>query len=107
MRRDGAGRPPRGVATIRPGARRAHRSTPPYARSGTTPGRGGDQKASALTTSPPALVPRAHQILMLMVLLTNFTLPSHIPTFTPPGWLLVALYHPLCNTPQLGQSSRH
>ena len=36
-------------------------------------------------TSPPALVPRAHQVLMLMVDLMNFTLPSAIPTFTPPG----------------------
>jgi hypothetical protein len=44
------------------------------------------QKASALITSPPWLVPAAIQVRMLMEFLTNRTLPSHIVAFTPPEW---------------------
>ncbi len=40
-------------------------------------------------TSPFALVERAHQTWRLMVFLTNWTCPSAMVTFTPPGWLLV------------------
>ena len=45
-----------------------------------------DQNASALTTSPPARVPRAFQIERLILLLMNRTEPSMSRTFTPPGW---------------------
>ena len=45
-----------------------------------------DQKASALTTSPPARVPSAFQIERLMLLLMNRAEPSMSRTFTPPGW---------------------
>ena len=45
-----------------------------------------DQYESAETTSPLPLVPRAHQVGMLMVSLMKRTLPSAMPTFTPPGW---------------------
>ncbi len=44
-------------------------------------------------TSPLALVPRAHHVFMAMLLLKNLTLPSAIPTLTPPGWLLEALVY--------------
>ena len=43
-------------------------------------------------TSPLAFVPNAHHVAMATLLLTNRTLPSAIATFTPPGWLLVALW---------------
>ena len=57
-------------------------------------------------TSPPALVPKAHQVCMPMLLLTNRTLPSANPTLQPPGWLLVALWYPLYVAPQPPQSIR-
>ena len=41
-----------------------------------------DQNASELTTSPTFLLPMAHQVCMLMELLTNRTLPSAISVFT-------------------------
>ena len=41
-------------------------------------------------TSPESLVPKAHHVCWAMLLLMNRTLPSAIPTFTPPGWLLAA-----------------
>src|SRR5262245_7903613 len=59
-----------------------------------------DQKASELTISPPALVPRAHHVIIAMLLLTNFTLPSAIATLTPPGCMLVALWYPVKTAPQ-------
>ena len=36
-------------------------------------------------TSPLPLVPRAHHVLMSMLLLTNLQLPSAIATLAPPG----------------------
>src|SRR4051794_17880803 len=50
-----------------------------------------DQYWSALMTSPPARLPKAHQVAWPIVSLTNFTEPSPMATLTPPGWLLVAL----------------
>jgi hypothetical protein len=50
-----------------------------------------DQYESALTTSPWARVPRAHQVGAAIESFMNFTEPSHMHTFTPPGWLLVAV----------------
>src|SRR5690242_17456119 len=44
----------------------------------------GDQKLSALTTSPADLVPIAHQVFWLTLFLTNRTPPSAMRTFTPP-----------------------
>ena len=44
-----------------------------------------------MMTSPPALVPSAHQVYMLIEFLMNRQLPSAIRTFTPPGWRLLAL----------------
>ena len=41
-------------------------------------------------TSPPARVPRAHQVFRLMVFLMNLTEPSAIRTLAPPGWKLAA-----------------
>ena len=58
-----------------------------------------DQKASAEITSPPALVPRAHQVGRLTVDLTNWTWPSPKQTFTPPGWRLPAVQAPLSRWP--------
>ena len=43
------------------------------------------QYASEEITSPPALVPRAHQVWIPMVALMNLTEPSQKRTFTPPG----------------------
>src|SRR5262245_1695237 len=45
----------------------------------------GDQKESALMTSPLALVPSAYQVSGLTESLMNLTLPSPIVTLTPPG----------------------
>ena len=42
-------------------------------------------------TSPPALVPRAHQMFIAIEALANRTLPSAMVMLTPPGWLLLAL----------------
>ena len=44
------------------------------------------QKLSELRTSPPALVPRAHHVCMLIDSLMKWTLPSPKRTLTPPGW---------------------
>ena len=44
-----------------------------------------------LITSLPAIVPSAHQVVWLMEFLTNWTCPSAIRTFTPPGWKLEEL----------------
>src|SRR6516225_3103426 len=38
--------------------------------------------------SLPPRVPSPHQTFRLMLFLMNFTLPSAISTFTPPGWAL-------------------
>ena len=46
---------------------------------------------SLLMTSPPPLVPRAHQVSWLIELLMNCTWPSAIRTLTPPGWKLSRL----------------
>ncbi len=48
------------------------------------------QKASEEMTSPPAMVPRAHQTGRLTVPLTNRTVPSPNRTLIPPEWRLVA-----------------
>src|SRR5260370_22586854 len=48
------------------------------------------QKLSALMTSPPAAVAIAHQTSGATVCLTNFTEPSIIVRFTPPGWNALA-----------------
>jgi hypothetical protein len=53
----------------------------------------GTQKLSALTTSPPALVPRVHQVRWLIDSLMNRTLPSAMSVLTPPGWRLSALLY--------------
>ena len=46
-------------------------------------------------TSLPALVPRAHQVVRLMLFLMKITCPSPIRTLAPPGWLLAApIDHP-------------
>src|SRR5262245_24637769 len=47
------------------------------------------QKASWETTSRPLRWPSAHQVFRSIVSLMNFTEPSAMATFTPPGWLLV------------------
>jgi hypothetical protein len=44
------------------------------------------QNASPAMTSPPEIVPRARQIVPLMVLLTNRAPPSPSRTLIPPGW---------------------
>jgi hypothetical protein len=44
-----------------------------------------DQKASALTTSPPRMVAMAHQVCGAMLSLTNLTVPSMNATSTPPA----------------------
>ena len=36
-------------------------------------------------TSPPAFVASAHQVCWLTLSFTNFTEPSRVTTFTPPG----------------------
>ena len=41
-------------------------------------------------TSPLALVPSCHHVLIEIELLMNWTWPSAIATLQPPGWLLVA-----------------
>ena len=46
---------------------------------------------SALSTSAMALVPMAHQVCGAMESLMNFTEPSPMQTFTPPGCMLVAV----------------
>src|SRR5262245_50884906 len=61
-------------------------------------------------TSPLARVPRAIQMFICVVPLTNRTLPSDISTLAPPGWLLVALV--MCEwsdepVPQPPQPNRH
>ena len=56
-------------------------------------------------TSPKLLVPKAHQVCIPMLALTNRTLPSDIVTFTPPGWLLVALWYPVNTAPHAGPQS--
>src|SRR3954447_7172387 len=48
------------------------------------------QKLSALMTSPPALVLRAHQVLALTLSFPNRTEPSSSPVFTPPEWYELA-----------------
>ena len=55
--------------------------------------------------SPLFLVPKAHHVVMEMLLFTNRTLPSHIVTFKPPGWLLVALWYPENTAPQADPQS--
>ena len=50
----------------------------------------GGQYASALMTSPPARVPRLHQMFRAIESLMNRAEPSPISTFTPPGWALLA-----------------
>jgi hypothetical protein len=49
------------------------------------------QKSPWLTTSPPAIVPKAVQIWTAMVCLTKRTEPSPSRTLTPPGCRLVAV----------------
>ena len=49
----------------------------------------GRQYASELMTSPPARVPRAHQLITLTESLTNRTEPSEKRIFTPPGMVTV------------------
>ena len=44
------------------------------------------QYESELMTSPPAIVPRARQVLPSMELLMKWTLPSANTALTPPGW---------------------
>src|SRR5579883_981489 len=41
-------------------------------------------------TSPLALVPSDHQVVIEIELLMNLTLPSANPTLQPPGWRLLA-----------------
>ena len=115
MRPTPSGRPPRGFPGLEgswdgaPGAERtrARRETNPIPRP-TEPERtplvhfraascgtgadrpGADQYWSALTTSPPAIVPRARQVTPLIVFLMNRTLPSANRVFTPPAWKLLA-----------------
>ena len=48
------------------------------------------QYESELITSPLALVPSCHHVLIEIELLMNWTWPSAIATLQPPGWLLVA-----------------
>ena len=48
-----------------------------------------DQYESLEMTSPPFLVPKAHQVFMSMVDLMNRAEPSQSSTLAPPGWLLV------------------
>src|SRR5262249_34430240 len=90
-------RPVRWDSTTRPTRRLRIRSglaTKPPRVTGAPPQHPGNstgfegQYASALTTSPLARVPIAHQVGRLMVSLTNRTLPSVNRTFTPPGWEL-------------------
>ena len=51
-------------------------------------------------TSELALVPKAHHVFMLMLLLMNLPLPSAIATLAPPGWLLLALVYWPKSAPQ-------
>ena len=46
------------------------------------------QYASAETTSPPLRLPSACQVATLIEFLMNWTWPSAIRAWTPPGWLL-------------------
>ena len=57
------------------------------------------QYASDEITSPPALVPSAHQTGRLIVCLMNATCPSPKPRLTPPGWRLWAVQAPLKRWP--------
>src|SRR5205823_1559693 len=43
------------------------------------------QKSPSLTTSPPRVVHRAFQVLLLIVFLIKTTWPSHMAALTPPG----------------------
>ena len=57
-------------------------------------------------TSPLALVPSAHQVVMAIELLMKRTLPSAIMQLTPPGWLLVAFSYWPNAKPQPPQLNR-
>src|SRR3954452_17496609 len=59
------------------------------------PGQTRAQKVSAEITSPPAFVPKAHQLVWLTLFLMNFTLPSLMSVFTPPEWRLRNVFNPL------------
>src|SRR3984957_4320747 len=48
--------------------------------------------------SPPARVPSAHHVCRLTVFLMNWTWPSPMAMFTPPGWLLLGGI-PSCSLP--------
>ena len=57
-------------------------------------------------TSPLALVPKAHQIFIAILLLMNLALPSAIAVLAPPGWLLQALVYWPKSAPQPTQPNR-
>src|SRR5690349_7613531 len=50
-------------------------------------------------TSPWALEPSAQMVCMLVLSLRNFTEPSHIRMFAPPGWKLLRPYMPGFSSP--------
>ena len=51
---------------------------------------GKSQNESLLTTSPPASVAMAYQVVKLTEFLMKWTEPSMNRTFTPPGWYELA-----------------